>query len=123
MSSMKPLAILIAHNIELPFALGPEIGSGVDGQVFEKMGELDRVIKISMTHQSGYVQIDNTLAHMQHLWHFAKLYSYGPIFTYHDGEAVVTKTIFYVEIEKLFPLTEDERKLFHTLLSHEDANK
>lgn len=109
---MKLLEILKKHNVELPFTLGKEIGSGVDGQVFEKYGDDSRVIKLS--YQDNFTAFENAwLIHVCQPKHFVSVFDFG---CFND-------TIFWVEMEKLIPLTEDENRLFHTLLSHEDANK
>ena len=128
---MKPLEILKAHNIELPFLLGEEIGSGVDGQIFEKKDNPSRVIKISCTdntwEHSNYHRLAEILLYLdfKSYWHFAKMYDHGPLHTFDESTGSLRKvfTIHYIEMEKLLPLSEDEVKIFHTLLSHEDANK
>ena len=127
---MKLLDILELHHVELPFHLGLEIGSGIDGQVFESQDNSNRVIKISSANSSsiasGYPQIAKILRSVQigKIHHFVKIYSFGPLFTYPIPDlSRDTATIFFVEMEKLFPISEDEQKIFHTLVSHEDANK
>lgn len=117
---MKPLEILKANNIQLPPFLGKEIGSGIDGQVFEKDNDPSRVIKISISENSDYPC--SYVLESKNYWHFARVYSCDCLYT-SDKDGKPLLSVHCIEMEKLFPLTEDEEKLFHTLLSHEDANK
>jgi hypothetical protein len=94
-----------------PFSLGAKIGAGYDGIVFELRDEPNRVIKFS-----GNIDLfENAwLIHSTQPKHFVSVFDFGSL------DNVVG---FFVKMERLLPLTEDERKLFHTLLSHEDFNK
>lgn len=144
---MKPLDILTSRKIELPFKLGDVCGSGVDGQVFEVIESYEEygypikrnsVIKLSALlgydTSSRYKRI---AAHLDFLQrnrtpHFAAVFQFGLLCEYHLPEMTSFATsnqpkaysaIYFVEMEKLLPLSSEEEKLFHTLLSHEDANK
>lgn len=128
---MKPLQRLKELHVRLPFVLGDELGSGIDGQVFEKKSDNNNVIKISCVVADEYWDsIHHLLFQLKDkkYWHFAKVHEFGPLLTFDqvdDDLDLPSKefTIHYLEMEKLLPLTEDEQKVFHTLLSHEDANK
>lgn len=109
---MKPSEFIKKHNIELPFNLGKEIGSGVDGQVFEKQGDDGRVIKLSI--KDDFNAFENAwLIYSCQPKHFVSVFDFG----------CLSNIIYWVEMEKLLPISEDEQRIFHTLISHEDANK
>lgn len=128
---MNLLQRLKELHVRLPFVLGDELGSGIDGQVFENKSDNNNVIKISCVAANEYWDSVHHLLFQlkdKKYWHFAKVYEFGPLLTFDQGDDDLDLpskefTIHYVEMEKLLHLSEDERKLFHTLLSHEDANK
>ena len=56
---------------------------------------------------------------------FAKVYDYGLIH-FGERETEVGKqkyVVYYSILEKLYAISEDEKKVFHTILSHEDSGK
>lgn len=111
---MKPLELLKKHRVPLPFNLGQRLGYGQDGQVFVKKFARKRVIKLS-TNQEGFA----VLSFLQ-----SKGFSHiVPILKFNILLNNATDWVHFVEMERLFPLSEEEQKAMHTLLSHEDANK
>jgi hypothetical protein len=145
---MKPLDILTRHKIDLPFKLGEEIGCGCDGQVFEVIegyGEYGypikrgSVIKLSAIYGTNsyrqYLRVAAHLGFLQHnrTPHFAAVFNFGLLVHFDLPETISSTsnrmqpkescTVYFYEMEKLLPLSSEETKLFHTLLSHEDANK
>jgi hypothetical protein len=145
---MKPLDILTQRKIELPFKLGEELGRGQDGQVFEVIESYveygypikrGSVIKLSAIYgANSYRQYMRVAAHLGFLKHnrtphFAAVFNFALLCNFDLPEMISSTsnklqpkescTVYYVEMEKLLPLDPEETKLFHTLLSHEDANK
>jgi hypothetical protein len=137
---VKPLDILIQNKIDLPFELGDELGSGQDGQVFEVIEtgypiQRGSVVKLSAIYgTSSYPEYKRVAAHLDFLHrnrtpHFAAVFNFDLLCSFNLPEMICSTspkegcTIYFVEMEELFPLSSEEVKLFHTLLSHEDANK
>jgi hypothetical protein len=85
-------------------AIGECIGKGVDGQVFA-LGD-NEAIKFS----SHYDQ--QLLAEIAagHYTHYVAIIDFG---------VLIDRTHFTI-MERLSPLSDDETKLFHSILSHED---
>jgi serine/threonine protein kinase len=143
---MNALETLKEHNIsfekETGLSLGEKLGAGVDGQVFSCLNAENTVIKISKIAgicsdvSQKYNSIDYIINYIdERRYKYPHLVSvFRPITTllmqycslewqckrdYH----LSTFHIFYMWMEKLNQISDDETKIFHTLLSHEDANK
>jgi serine/threonine protein kinase len=97
-----------------------EIGSGIDGEVYSMLNDPDRVIKICQVFDfdrfDATAQVLDKLL-FQPLAGYARVYMRGTRRVYKKGYVLY----FYV-MEKLQPISEDESKVFHTILSHEDRN-
>jgi RIO-like serine/threonine protein kinase len=128
---MQALKLCEENGISLPY-LGKELGYGADGQVFEAQN--DKVIKIAVcfdpsrpfTHIQSVMQylIKNNPSSYASVYHNEYLGEYTRQY-YNCGvkTAIVQKYyLHYYIMEKLFKISEDERKIFHTILSHEDRN-
>jgi serine/threonine protein kinase len=88
--------------------LGAKIGSGVDGEVFATANP-NEVVKFSPKFDlTPLVEVASGFHP-----HFVKVEDFG---VSPDGETC------FVVMERLEPLTEDEERLFHSLVSHEDKN-
>ena len=121
---MQVLQLLQKNNIDLN--LGKELGSGLaDGQVFQL--DNDRVIKLSILYEIEdinlqYERIEEVL---QYLIDFvpsayARVHSYKKIFS---GKKEEQRFIIYQYVmDRYVKITDDEEKVFHTILSHEDRN-
>lgn len=130
---MQILKIINDNNCQLPFSLGKELGAGNDGQVFELKNEPTKVIKFSILFdlnfngesylQSKYNELskcfdvikkNNTI--------FAKIINYQQIgfFKRKFDNNEQDYLLHYYIMEKCEKLSEDEKKVFHTILSHED---
>lgn len=127
---MQTLKLLKEHQLQIPFILGDELGYGSDGQCFEICGLNDKVIKISGAYSYepfyncqytetskvlDYLIINDDPAYVRvHAHMFLGSFPY-PI---KDGKC----NLYYYTMDKLKKISEDEKKVFHTILSHEDKN-
>lgn len=134
---MQVLKMINRDNVSLSpkYNLGAELGAGADGQVFNILGETEKVLKLSIIYDLDYkTDIDFIFAEKRDIFsflyeknyaNFAKIYDYGFLSSGKRKTFVGQQkyiTYFYV-MEKLIKLSEDEKKVFHTILSHEDLNK
>lgn len=107
---MEFYKILLKHAKKL--ALTDKIGSGADGIVWAYE---NKVIKICIGDYLKFVQILNKLKQQQSC--YVKIYEHKKIDYYLDND------VYLYYMEKLNKLTEDENKVFYTLVSHEDSGK
>lgn len=108
--------------------IGKFLGSGQDGEVFELN---DKVIKFCLLKNNyraeyslseAYEIISNVLSYLiaTPTLCFAKVFSH---FTLGSLPLDQDNVLYFYTMEKLNKISEDESKVFHTLLSHEDSNK
>ena len=127
-------AYQLSQNFEtkFKFSIKDKIGEGADGDCYTLTDNPEQVVKFSVyycwnnedTNQviadrlAGYKQISDN----PHL--FAKLYDYGFVGKGTRSTVIGPQEyiIFYCLMEKLESLSEDEKKVFHSILSHEDNN-
>lgn len=120
------------------FLFGKKLGDGADGEVFELSNDPDKVIKISAIFEDyslapfnsvddKYLSIANTLDFLleNKVPYYATLFNHSKIGTHQrpyfsNNCGTQEYLLYYYIMEKCYKLTEDEKKLFHTLLSHED---
>lgn len=113
---------------KLPKNLSNEIGYGADGQIFNIIDDPNKVIKISVLYDIGqefsYEPIDKNLSYIQENKPTFIVTVYEHAFlarskrkTYVGEQEYI---IHYYIMEKLNKITEDEKKVFHSILSHED---
>ncbi len=122
---------------KIPDNLGEYLGDGADGEVFSINGDSSRVIKLGIMYErpsqgllKGYKQIQSVLDFLitNQPVAYARVYEHGYIGTYsRDVEFLKNKKqnfiIYFYSMEKLEKITEDEKKVFHSILSHEDRGK
>jgi thiamine kinase-like enzyme len=131
---MQVLKLLEQHNhYPFPFKLGNELGYGFDGQVFSLDDEQNKVIKLSVNFQ---LQDKNLSQEVQRVFavldflkqkgshSYARVYEYNQILQAHrlTLQGNQEYIAYYYVMDKCFKISEDERKVFHSILSHEDAN-
>lgn len=135
---MQTLKLLNQNNCKINFTLGSEIGfGGADGQVFEILNSPNKVIKISvlyddfnstLTLEDKYANVSNTLEFLKNKTplEYACVYEHEylgkynrPFYEKQDGQDYI---LYYYIMEKLNKISEDEKKVFHSILSHEDRN-
>lgn len=113
------------------FNIEKEIGSGVEGKVFETLN--NKVIKFSVVYaqeehlDERYYNISFILNHLKNnnISPYLKIHDFGFIGKFKNTFANFTEnfSIHYYVTDKLNRISEDERKLFHVVLCHEDLNK
>lgn len=128
---MQTLRLVQQHNLPLPYQLGEEIGIGADGQVFEVLGDPTKVIKICGLFQlpnhdleREYLQRSQVLDYLirnpspahARVYEHVKLGEWERMFDHHPQRYI----LHYCVMERLNELSEDEKKVFHSILSHED---
>jgi serine/threonine protein kinase len=120
----------IFHSI-----VADELGYGADGQVFSVKNNDDMVLKISILYEHSMIDsidekfnlIKDNILYIQSNApkHFAKVCDFEYQLT-NERDTVngPQKYIVYSYwIEKLNKISDDEKKVFHTIMSHEDLNK
>jgi serine/threonine protein kinase len=131
---MQVLNLINQNSCNTKHFIGNEIGIGADGQVFSLQNEDDKVIKFCVRFdynncslKNEYKKIDNILSYLLNKKPiaYARVYEYGYLGEYsrslYDGSSQKYILYYYV-MEKLNKISEDEKKVFHSLLSHEDRN-
>lgn len=124
---------LLPENIN--FNLGTRLGDGADGEVFELSDYNDRVIKFCVLFEypdtmleHEYLKRSNALAVLKntHSDVYAQVYKdefiglfNRPIEWSTSGQNYI---LYYYIMEKLNKISEDERRVFHSILCHEDKN-
>lgn len=118
----------------IPYNVGNKLGDGADGEVFDIIGAPEQVIKFCVLYEySSYVeevyektsQVLHTLM-SENTGVYARVYEYGKLGVYSRfvwGNQQQRFILYYYVMEKLQKISEDERRVFHTLVSHEDQNK
>jgi hypothetical protein len=120
---------------KIPVKTGARIGSGgADGEVFEILDEPKKVIKMGILyerHDRGlenyFNAIQKGLDYMMTVQPaaYARVYEHGYLGTYsrkmeYWRSGKQSFIIYYYIMEKLRKISEDETKVFHSILSHED---
>ena len=119
---------------KIPYQTDTRLGDGADGEVFSILGDPSRVLKLGIfyeRHDKGfekhYKQIQRVLDYLiaNPLDAYARVYEHGYLGSYtrkaeHWRSGEQKFIIYYYTMEKLNKITEDEKKVFHTIISHED---
>lgn len=118
----------------VPVSVGNSLGGGCDGEVFEIIGQTDKVIKFchlsSIVHEidEQYNQVSKVLNYLIHNPNpaYAHVYAHTCLgnYTIKSGNYIEQQVLlYYYTMEKLFIISDDERRVFSTLVSHEDREK
>lgn len=117
---------------KIPCVANKKLGDGADGEVFDIIDEPNKVIKFCVLYQNSpthpsvtYKQITEVLDCLiaTPLPTYASVYSHGYMGEFSRtvwGDQQQTYLIYYYLMEKLHKLTEDESRVLHSLMSHED---
>lgn len=119
---------------KLPFQPGHRLGDGADGEVLSIENEQDRVLKLGILYEQHDYGLDEYFQHIQKtLEYFTKnnpqpyvrVYEHGYLGTYSRPMSYWKSgkqgfIIYYYVMEKLEKISEDESKVFHSIISHED---
>lgn len=123
--------LLDYHNCSIPYQLDKEIGNGADGQIFTLPQFPNKVIKLGVIHCSSIIsfQLRNMEKVLNYLINnnvntYVKVFEYQYLGKFNKKVQSYTQEyyLYYYIMEKLLPISKDENKVFHSLLSHEDAN-
>lgn len=119
----------------VPCTVGARLGDGADGEVFEIVGDPDKVIKFCVLYDTGSIKLENRYNYIcrvvYHLLQnpspvFARVYAHkflGESSRIAWGNHRQRYFLYYYSMEKLHKISDDERKVFDTIVSHEDRNK
>jgi len=113
----------------------PRLGDGSDGEVFEIDNQPDKVIKFCIDYESFDININvhykqDIVPILDYLvaspiQAYARVYSHSYMGIY-EREFLSSPNgkqkfvLYYYIMEKLYKISEDESKVFHSILSHED---
>ena len=119
---------------KLPYQVGERLGEGADGEVFSIPNEPQKVLKLGILYERHDREFESHYKHIQKVLDYlivnqtaayARVYEQGYLGTYsrkatywRNGEQKFI--IYYYTMEKLEKISEDERRIFHSILSHED---
>ena len=97
------------------------IGKGVDGEVFQSLDNPNEVIKFGVVFHAQPVNIERNINYIME--HNPCTYVHVHDFSIKPSKHELLSHVYVCFMEKLSSLSNDEIKLFHTLVSHEDSNK
>ena len=135
---MQVVKLIEQFGIQLPFQppfqLGKSIGDGLDGEVLELTNQPDQVCKLSVIYDTPWRPI-STYSKIEEALQWIKLNQppcYVPVLE-HDFLGQFSRqlvdpirnqdlVLYYYMMPRLQKISEDESKVFHTILSHEDRN-
>lgn len=120
---------------KIPLNIGSVLGDGADGEVFSITNDNGKVIKLCVVFESHdtnpikeYNRIDSVLNYLENndVRAYARVYEHQFIGSYSRiiyGNITQNYILYYYVMNKLIHISEDESKVFHTILSHEDSEK
>jgi len=131
---MQALKLFLQNNINIPYKLGEEVGTGADGQLFLIRDNPYCVIKLCVLYDRWEENLSSASNKIITVLDFicrqrpdlcACVYAYEwkNIYSRQTVNGKQDYILYYYVMEKLNKLSEDEKKVFHSILSHEDAGK
>jgi hypothetical protein len=119
---------------KIPVQPDVRLGEGADGEVFSIVGDPNRVLKLGILYErhdrgflSYYKQIQKVLDYLiaNRPDAYAHVYEQGFLGSFsrkmeHWRNGEQKFIIYYYIMEKLNKISEDESRVFHSILSHED---
>lgn len=121
-----PLYKQLCHK-QLSVRLGPLLGSGNDGECYSIVGDPNKVLKLSIIFDLPQNRMGVRFQRLQQaldyvIKHQPEAYArvYEQVYL---GTSLIEEKKFILYsylMEKLLKISEDETKVFHTILSHED---
>lgn len=123
------------NNISIPYSIGARIGDGADGECFE-INNSNKVIKLCVLFDypnrnlkkdyDNIIKVINFIKN-NNLHTYAKVYDYEYVGKFNRPNLSMSKgqdyILYYYVMEKLVELTDDEKRVFHSVLSHEDKGE
>lgn len=132
MQVLKLIEQYCSKNPLSSFVLDQELGVGHDGQAFELKNENNQAIKLGLRYLNDtraplianekairYI-INNPFPHYVNLFSFTNLGTYSRPW---NNNKYLSFNLYYYTMEKLEKISDDEKKVFHSLVCHEDLNK
>lgn len=116
---------------KIPVKISNKLGDGADGEVFDIEGEPDKVIKFCVLYQTGPTKVEKTYKSICKTLDYivtTPAPTYANVYS-HEYMGAFTRKVTWGEqpyiiynyiMEKLQKITEDEKRVFHSLVSHED---
>lgn len=106
--------------------IGEELGYGAHGQVFTLKHSPDKVLKVSKLYDSIILDVNQAYKEVKEVYHYLMDNDYPCFAKVFNFDLIAKETrptingpqdyiIFYSVLEKLFPLEEDEKKVFKTI--------
>jgi hypothetical protein len=117
----------------IPVTVTNKLGDGADGDVYDISGSPNKVIKFGVLYDDftnplsiKYLDIENALHYIKNNNPSVCACVYDYNFLIQSTRKVMVGTqdyiLYYYIMEKLNKISEDEKKVFHTIFSHEDRN-
>lgn len=121
---MKPIIESCLNCV--PYKLGSQLGYGAHGEVFEVQEQPSKAVKVSVLYDAYDVPIDDMFATINHTHSYLKgkcIFPLAPIYEFakiSEGhrDTVSGKQkyiVYYCVMDKLQPLSEDEKKVLKTI--------
>lgn len=130
---MKSLSLIknICPNA-LPVVPSNFIGDGADGEVFEIEGDSNKVIKCAVIYEY-HIPVNKEMERIKTVAQYLITTSPPAYVRVHAFESIAESTrktvsgeqkyfLYYYIMDKCFKISEDEKKIFHSILSNEDRN-
>src|ERR1700723_898766 len=119
---------------KLPNHIDIYLGDGADGEVYTIENDPTKVLKFGILFDypdhnpaDKYREVNSVLSYLYRNPSpvYAQVYSHvylGQWYQPQYGGMPAPYVLYYYSMERLKKLSEDERKVFHSILSHEDRN-
>ena len=119
----------------IPLSFNERLGDGADGEVFSIQNDLNKVIKFCVLYDYSTVEFPESIESVYQCTSQVLQYlidnqpdAYARVYSHEYLTRGVRKVIgdeqefilHYYVMEKLQEISDDERKVFHSILSHED---
>lgn len=120
---------------KINFNLDTRLGDGADGEVFSLKDETSQVIKLGVLFEYPNEDIHIKYKHIESILEwikdnnpplYASVYKYNYLGTYSrsniSNEIEQKYILYYYTMQRLYKISEDEKKVFHSIVCHEDRN-
>lgn len=135
MMSLLSLCQKLCPN-HIPVQIGERLGCGVDGEVFAIKDDPLRAIKLGRLYEQPQQSVQQQFQHLEKVLQLLQ-HEHSPAYVYlHEYGYLCTSSqqrfapprrrytqqfvLYYYIMDRLIPITEDEGKVLHSILSHED---
>jgi RIO-like serine/threonine protein kinase len=129
---MQVLRLIQKNGFDLKYRIGEEIGYGADGQVFNLLDFEDWVIKLSVLYDNRVCE-NPAYENIRDVLSFIEKGNESVCVRVHEHKYIGSGTektplgernyiLYYYVMDRLNKISEDEKRVFHSILSHEDRN-